>query len=83
MNKKWLIIGGVFGLFAPFIGIFIGLQVSVIFGNFLAFPIIALAFITGKPFGTWSAGFMIFAVVLSVVVWALVFGLAQMALRKS
>lgn len=82
MNKKALIIGGVFGLVAPFVGIFMGLQVSVILGNILAFPIIGLVYVTGTPFGMWSSALMIAAIVLSTVLWALIFALIARVIRR-
>ena len=75
MSKKALVWGGVFGLIAPFIGIFLGLQVSTLAGNILAFPIIGLSYLTGEPFGFWSTGTMVGAFAFSVVVWALIFAL--------
>lgn len=72
MNKS-LIFGALWGLIAPFIGIFFGLQVSVMIGNILAFPIIGLSYITGTPFGMWSMGMMLFALFTSIVVWAALF----------
>lgn len=82
MNKKCLIWGGLFGLIAPFIGIFAGLQISTTVGNILAFPIIGLSALTGVPFGMWGAGMMLFAFALSVVVWALIFSLIAKLFTK-
>lgn len=75
MSRKALVWGGIFGLAAPFIGIFLGLQVSTLAGNILAFPIIGLSYLTGEPFGFWGTGKMLGAFALSVVVWALIFAL--------
>jgi ABC-type dipeptide/oligopeptide/nickel transport system permease subunit len=82
MKKSWLIAGGIFGLVAPFIGMFFGLQVSTVLGNILAFPVIALVYITGTPFGFWGGGLYVLAITLSIVAWALIFGVAS-TLRKS
>lgn len=82
MNKKALIAGGIVGLILPFIGIFLGLQVSVTLGNILAFPVVALAAILDKPFGTWPLPLLIFSFVLSSAVWALIFGFASKLLAK-
>ena len=72
-NKKALIWGGVFGFVAPFIGMFVGLQIFPNVANVLMFPILGLSMILGTPFGMWGMGTKLAALVLSVVVWALVF----------
>ena len=82
MNKKSLILGGTFGLIAPFVGLFLGLQVSVIIGNILAFPVIGLAYLTGQPFGMWHPLMMVLAIVLSVVTWALIFSFIAKLVKK-
>lgn len=82
MNKKALIGGAVFGLVAPFVGIFIGLQISTVLGNVLAFPVVGLAYLTGEPFGIWGSGMMIFAVALSIALWAIIFGAISMAFAR-
>lgn len=82
MNRKALALGGIFGLIAPFVGIFMGLQVSVILGNILALPVIGLVYVTGTPFGMWSPALMIAAVVLSIVLWALIFALIARLLGR-
>ena len=82
MSKKALIIGSVWGLIAPFIGIFFGLQVSTTVGNLLAFPVIGLVYITGQPFGTWGVGYMVLAVTVSIVIWAILFGLVATLFKR-
>lgn len=82
MSKKALIWGGIFGLLAPFIGIFLGLQVSTTLGNILAFPVIGLSYATGVPFGMWHWSMLLLAVALSVVLWALIFALVAKLFRK-
>lgn len=82
MSKKALIWGGLFGLVAPFVGIFFGLQVSTTLGNILAFPVIVLAYVTGTPLGMWHPALMFAAVALSVVLFALIFALAAKLFRK-
>lgn len=72
-NKKALLWGGVFGLVAPFIGMFIGLQVSPMVANVLMFPVIGMSAMLQRPFGMWSPALMLTAVALSIIVWALVF----------
>lgn len=82
MSKKAIIGGAIFGLIAPFVGIFLGLQVSTILGNILAFPIIGVSAVVGVPFGLWPLWGMIGALLLSIVVWALVFGLISLLVRS-
>lgn len=81
MSKKALIWGGVFGLVAPFIGLFVGLQVSPMLANILMFPIIGLAAVSGGWFGQNPSIFLV-GIVLSVVVWALVFGIVAKFLKR-
>ena len=81
-NKKALMWGGVFGLVAPFVGMFVGLQVSPMVANVLMFPIIAMAAGLNSPFGMWSPALMLAALVLSVIVWALVFAAVDMLVKR-
>ncbi|KKW44602.1 MAG: hypothetical protein UY94_C0019G0012 [Parcubacteria group bacterium GW2011_GWA2_56_21] len=81
-NKKALLWGGVFGLVAPFVGMFVGLQVSPMVANVLMFPVLAMSVMLGSPFGMWSPALMLVALVLSVIVWALVFLAVKMVLGQ-
>jgi len=81
-NKKALLWGGVFGLVAPFVGVFVGLQVSPMVANVLMFPVLAMSVMLGSPFGMWSPALMLVALVLSVIVWALVFLAVKMVLGQ-
>ena len=74
--------GGVFGLVAPFVGMFVGLQVSPMVANVLMFPIIAMAAALNSPFGAWSPALMLAALVLSVIAWALVFAAVGTLLKQ-
>ena len=74
--------GGVFGLVAPFIGLFVGLQVSPMVANILMLPILALSAVLNSPFGMWSPTLMLTGLVLSVVVWALVFAIVVGLLKQ-
>lgn len=65
--------GGLFGLVAPFIGMFIGLQVSPMVANVLMFPIIGMSAMLQSPFGAWSPALMLAGLALSIIVWALAF----------
>ena len=82
MKMKPLLWGVLFGLIAPFAGIFAGLQISAALGNILAFPVILLMLITESPFGAWGIPTMAFAILLSVVLWALIFGGISMLISQ-
>ena len=82
MNKKALLWGGVFGLIAPFVGLFVGLQISPVVANVLMFPIIGLSYVLGTPFGMWGPSLMILGIALSIVMWALVFGIVAKLLKQ-
>lgn len=80
MRKKALMWGGVFGLVAPFIGLFVGLQVSPMIANVLMFPIIGLAAVSGGSFGQNPMIFLV-GIVLSIIVWSVIFGVAAKVLK--
>ena len=82
MNKKALIWGGVFGLVAPFIGMFVGLQVSPMVANILMFPILALSALLGSPFGMWNPMLMLVGLLVSIVAWAFVFVVVGMLVKR-
>lgn len=71
--KKTIIAGAVFGLIAPFVGIFIGLQVLPLFGTFLILPFVSLVLLTGIPIGNMGTALFVVGMVLSVIFWAVVF----------
>lgn len=75
MERKALIVGGIFGLIAPFVGLIFGLQISILIGNILAFPIIIMVMMTGIPIGKWHPIFMLVALGVSIVTWVCIFGL--------
>ncbi|WP_185967249.1 hypothetical protein [Legionella israelensis] len=83
MNKKVLLYGAVFGLISPIIGISAGLQISPVLGNILAFPVIILAYLTDKPFGTWGPSLILLAACLSVFIWTLLFGFISRIFTQS
>ena len=83
MKKKTLVWGAAFGLVAPLVGIFVGLQVSVWLGNILAFPLVGLSYLTGQPFGMWSVWMLLLSLGLSMAAWALIFGVvARLGSRR-
>ena len=59
-----------------------GLQVSVALGNLLTFPLIIIAATTGTYFGAWSGFTMLLAIGFSVLVWALLFGLVGVIVKR-
>jgi hypothetical protein len=81
-QKKALLWGALFGLIAPFVGLVVGLQVSPTIANIVMFPIIALAAVLKSPFGMWSTELKIGGLVLSIVVWALLFAAVSRLLRR-
>ena len=68
--SKPLVYKFAFGLIAPFIGLFVGLQVSPLLANILMFPIIAVSAVTDVPIGEMSGLLWAGMVLLSGVVWA-------------
>ncbi|OGG50901.1 hypothetical protein A2704_05965 [Candidatus Kaiserbacteria bacterium RIFCSPHIGHO2_01_FULL_54_36b] len=81
-NKKALIWGGAFGLVAPFVGMFVGLQVSPVVANILMFPILGMSMVLNSPFGMWSPALMLAGLLVSIVVWAIVFAIASALLKQ-
>ena len=77
MKNKSLIIGGIFELIAPFVGIFLGLQVSPLLGNIFAFPFIIISYISGQSLGNWSYILFLIATILSIIIWSLIFYLLK------
>lgn len=67
---KPLIYKFLFGLIAPFIGLFVGLQVSPLLANILMFPIIAVSAATDTPIGEMPGLLWVGMVLLSGVVWS-------------
>ncbi len=82
MNKRILTIGFLLGLIFPFIGIFLGLQVSTTLGNVFAFPFVLGAMISGIPFGEWSTLVQILVLVGSGLIWAAVFSLVSLLFTR-
>ena len=77
-NKRNFIKGAIFGLLAPFIGMFVGLQVAPFLGTILMFPFAIISKIIGQPLGEFSTIVMILSIVLSIVLWGFIFtGIAK------
>lgn len=83
MRKRVYVLGIVLGLLAPIVGVFLGLQVSTFLSNVFAFPIIAVAMITGTPFGMWSPFFWVVGFVLSIIVWTGIVAVFDKCIKKS
>ncbi len=81
MTKKPLLAGCLFGLLAPPVGLFIGLQVSPAMANVLMFPVIIVGVFLDTPLGDMSAGLWVGMVVLSGIVWALLFAAGERLIR--
>lgn len=69
-NFLW---GSIFGLLAPFLGLFAGLQVAPVLGNILMFPFVIISKITGQPFGEFSTILKLLSWALSIVLWGFIF----------
>lgn len=70
MVSKPLIAKFAFGLVAPFIGLFAGLQIAPWIGNILMFPFVAASAFTGIPIGDMPVLLFAVLVLVSGVVWA-------------
>ncbi len=79
--RTGLIAGAVFGLFAPFVGLFLGLQASPGLGTAFMAPFVALSVLTGVPFGEMSAGLRWVALALSVLTGAALGAILQRVIR--
>ncbi len=77
IKKRTYIFGILFGLVTPVVGIFAGLQISVMLGNILAFPFLVVSVFSGKPLGFWGLGLWLFSFVFSVVIWVYIFSLLE------
>lgn len=73
MNRKHFTFGGLFGLLAPLLGLFAGLQVTPFLGNVLMFPFIIVGKILGQPLGEFSPIVTIICFIASIVAWGLIF----------
>lgn len=73
MKRSLLIFGALFGLLAPFLGLFIGLQVSPALGTILIFPFILASGIFDIPVGHFSAPVWAALIVVSSICWAIIF----------
>ena len=82
IRKRTFALGTLFGLLVPYIGMFLGLQVSTKLGNIFAFPVILLVAITDKPFGTWNIWLFLTAALISIAFWTLIFAALDKALQK-
>jgi len=79
---KPLIFGFLFGLVAPVIGLFAGLQVSPFLGSLLMFPIMIASLASGIPYGRWGVSAQLGSLFLSGVFWAIVWFCVHWAWRK-
>ncbi len=66
-------LGAMLGLIAIWIGLLVGLQVNVLFGKILVFPVAVVASISGVSIMMMSPALWIAAVVIQCLTWALIF----------
>lgn len=71
--------GFLFGVLAPLLGVFLGLQVSPTLGNLFAFPLIAMGWVLDEPFGQLSSLSRIAALLVSGLLWSFVYAGAAAA----
>lgn len=81
-NNKALTYGMIFGLIAPIIGLFAGLQLSSTLGNIFMFPFHIVGLFTDQPFGNWSTLLKIIGVLVSVISWGLLFYLISKLIKR-
>lgn len=82
MRSRHVIIGFLFGLAAPFLGLFAGLQISVALGNVLMIPFIVVSTATGTPFGEMPGWLWALLTLVSGCLWAVVFAVATRFVTK-
>lgn len=80
--SKAFIYGAIFGLIAPMIGLFAGLQLSTVLGNLLMFPFYIIGLFTEEPFGNWSMAMRITGVLISMITWGAVFYLISKLVKR-
>ncbi len=83
MQAKPLAAGFLFGLLAPLLGLFIGLQLSPLLANILMFPIIMVSVAVDVPLGEMSGWLWAALMILSGFVWAAVFGTLSLLVQKA
>jgi hypothetical protein len=81
-NKNNFVKGAIFGLLAPFIGMFTGLQIAPFIGTILMFPFVAISKMISQPFGEFSTTMMVLSIVLSIVIWGFIFALFANIISK-
>jgi len=80
-NFKW---GAFFGVIAPFLGLFVGLQIVPFLGTILLFPSVLISKVSGQPLGDFSTSLMVFSFILSIIAWGGIFvlmGRLKMVIR--
>lgn len=70
---KSALLGFGFGLIAPLIGLFVGLQLSIVLANILMWPVLLVSMVTSTPFGMMSSGLRLAAWLFSAIAWSAVF----------
>lgn len=81
MSKKTVVWGTVFGVIAPLVGLFLGLQVAPILGNILLLPILGLSSLFSTPIGMFSAFQKVLALIVSIIFWVISFSVIEKAVQ--
>lgn len=69
--KKSTVFGAIFGLLAPPLGLFVGLQISTFWGNVLAFPFVIISKLTSIPLSDFPLYLKLLGWTISVLFWSL------------
>jgi phosphotransferase system glucose/maltose/N-acetylglucosamine-specific IIC component len=82
MVTKPLLYKFLIGLILPFLGLFVGLQVSPWLANILMFPIIAVSALMDLPLGEMPSWMWVGMLLLSGIVWAALLSVPGYFLNK-
>ncbi|PIE78665.1 MAG: hypothetical protein CSA15_06640 [Candidatus Delongbacteria bacterium] len=80
--KKSILYGAIFGLIAPLVGLFLGLQVLPILGDVLLLPFHLISKSTNSSLGNLSFLLKMMGLVLSMFFWAFIFWVAASFNKK-
>ncbi len=81
-HKLATVVGFIFGTISPIFGLFLGLQVSPILGNIVAFPFIVSSWVSGTSILGLPPFVKVTSVLVSGVVWSFIFSRIAKWLRS-